>query len=120
MRRRRERSSSAGEGLVLAAALGLVLIFALGTGLGRLLRFETVAPAHSVPVEALERAAMMDLNAATVEELAQLPGIGEVLAGRIAAYRAENGPFASVEELKNVAGIGEGKLEKLRELVFVD
>ena len=43
-----------------------------------------------------------------------------MLAGRIIAYREEHGPFASVEELKNVTGIGEGKLAAIRELVFVE
>lgn len=49
----------------------------------------------------------LDLNAATAEELDRLPGIGEVLAGRIIQYRTANGPFQSLEELLNVEGIGE-------------
>ena len=61
----------------------------------------------------------LDLNRAAAEELAGLPGIGEVLAERIVAYRAEHGPFASVEELLNVSGIGEKKLEALRPEVTV-
>lgn len=120
MRRGRERSGSASEGRILAVALGLVLLLALGMHLGRLLRFETVGPVHCVSEAAVERAGMTDLNRATVEELAKLPGIGEVLAGRIVAHRAEHGPFASVEALENVEGIGKGRLEKLRGWVFVD
>ena len=42
------------------------------------------------------------------------PGIGEKLARRIVDYRAEHGPFSTVDELVNVSGIGEGKLEALR------
>ena len=56
----------------------------------------------------------VDINAADVEELATLPGIGEKLARRIVDYRAEHGPFSTVDELVNVSGIGEGKLEALR------
>ena len=55
----------------------------------------------------------LDLNTAAAEELAQLPGIGEVLAERIVTYREEHGPFTSAEELLNVSGIGEKKLEAL-------
>ena len=55
----------------------------------------------------------LDLNTATQEELMALPGVGEVLAERILAYRAEHGPFTCVEELGNVSGIGEKKLEAL-------
>ena len=47
-------------------------------------------------------------------------GIGEVLAQRIVDYREAHGPFRSVDELIAVEGIGEGKLEKLRELVTVE
>lgn len=50
----------------------------------------------------------LDINLATAEELAELPAIGEVLAARIVEYRAQNGPFASTEEIKRVSGIGEG------------
>lgn len=62
----------------------------------------------------------LDLNSATQEELAQLPGIGEELAGRIVEYREANGPFESIEELMEVSGIGEGKLAALEDRVTVD
>lgn len=120
MRRGRSRGVCAGEGLILAVALCLALIFALESGLNRLLRVETVAPVHSVSEEVLKRAAMIDLNTAAAAELEQLPGIGSVLAGRIVAYREEHGPFASVEELMDVYGIGPVRLEAIRDMVFVD
>jgi competence protein ComEA len=53
----------------------------------------------------------VDLNSATAQELTRLPGIGEALAGRIVAYREENGPFARLEDLLNVPGIGEATLD---------
>ena len=63
--------------------------------------------------EVLPDVSPLDLNAATVEELTQLPGIGEELARRIVAYRTEHGYFVTVEELTEVSGIGEGKLKEL-------
>lgn len=61
----------------------------------------------------------VDINTAGVEELATLPGIGGKLAERIVKYRADNGDFASVDDLLNVSGIGEGKLAALRDYVSV-
>ncbi len=60
----------------------------------------------------------LDLNTATAPELAELPGIGEELARRIVAYREENGPFAAVEELLEISGIGQGKLDGLTDRVI--
>ena len=54
-----------------------------------------------------------DINTADKETLMALPGIGEVLSERILQDRAEHGPFTCVEELGNVSGIGEKKLEAL-------
>ena len=57
----------------------------------------------------------VDINTADAEELERLMGIGPVLAQAIVDYRAEHGPFASVEELLEVSGIGEGKLSGFRD-----
>jgi competence protein ComEA len=62
---------------------------------------------------------LINLNSATAEDLETLPGIGEVLAAEIIAYREQNGPFTSVEDLLNVSGIGEQRLADVRDLVSV-
>jgi competence protein ComEA len=62
----------------------------------------------------------INLNTASVRELSDgLTGIGDVLAGRIVAYREKNGPFRSVEEIKNVSGIGDKIFEKIRDSITV-
>lgn len=61
----------------------------------------------------------VDLNTADATTLETLPGIGPVLAERIVAWREENGPFASVDELGDVSGIGPALLEQLSDAARV-
>ena len=120
-------------GLLLALA-GIFASFLLGLFVGRrtggeilyiqqerpavsqALSMETAPPVDNVPTEAQGR---INVNTAGVEELSQLPGIGEVLAGRIVAYREENGSFLSTQELQNVEGIGEKRLDAILDLITV-
>ena len=60
------------------------------------------------------------LKPAKAEELMALPGIGEELSRRILEYRETHGPFAAVEELMEVSGIGEAKLAALEGRVTVN
>ncbi len=60
----------------------------------------------------------LDLNTATEAQLEALPGIGAVTAGRIVAYRATH-PFTSIEQLREIPGIGERRLAALQRLVTV-
>lgn len=62
---------------------------------------------------------VIDLNTATADQLMQIDGIGEKTAADIIAYRDEHGGFSDVEELVNIKGIGEKKLEKWREYLTV-
>jgi competence protein ComEA len=62
---------------------------------------------------------LININTASASELETLSGIGEVLAAEIVSYRTENGPFASVDELDEVSGIGPATLEDIRDQVTV-
>ncbi|MDT0248561.1 ComEA family DNA-binding protein [Actinomyces oris] len=61
----------------------------------------------------------VNINTASASELEKLPGIGPALAQRIVEYRDSHGPFASVDSLTDVPGIGKAKLEGLREQATV-
>jgi len=74
-------------------------------------------PAAAAP--APTRPSRLDLNRASVAELTILPGLGEVLAQRVVERRTARGGFRSVDELKEVKGIGTKRLEQLRPLVTV-
>ncbi|MEV0591058.1 helix-hairpin-helix domain-containing protein [Nonomuraea cavernae] len=64
-------------------------------------------------------AAVLDLNAATADQLEQLPGVGEVLAARIAEFRTAHGGFTSVDQLREVSGIGPRTYDELKGKVRV-
>ena len=69
--------------------------------------------AGSATSSAPQAGATVDLNRASAAELETLPGVGPVLAGRIVAYRDENGPFISIDQLIEVPGIGPAVLSGL-------
>ena len=60
---------------------------------------------------------VVSLSSATVEELDELPGVWPITAQKIVDYRAEHGPFGSVDDLDAVPGIGPTRIEQLRDLV---
>ncbi|MFJ5758087.1 helix-hairpin-helix domain-containing protein [Neobacillus sp. NPDC093182] len=61
----------------------------------------------------------INLNKADENELQNLPGIGPSKAAAIMEYRETNGPFKSVEDLKNISGIGDKTFDKLKDLITV-
>ncbi|MFC0270075.1 helix-hairpin-helix domain-containing protein [Metabacillus herbersteinensis] len=63
---------------------------------------------------------MVNINQATSEQLQTLTGIGPSKAEAILSYREENGLFKSIEDLKNVSGIGEKTFEKLKEEITIN
>ena len=123
----------------LTVLLLVIVIAGIGLGVGhwrrahpelteRLERFDrTVAPAkptvddlplaqparRATPPKSAPPAQPVDLNRASEDELRALPGIGGVLAARIVEARERDGPFASLDDLRRVRGLGRAKLEKL-------
>lgn len=65
-------------------------------------------------------AGQLNINLATAQELMELSGIGESKADAIIEYRDKNGAFSSIEEIKNVPGIGEGLFSRIEDSITVN
>ena len=66
-----------------------------------------------------EEKLMVNINTANAIELSKLPGIGNSTALKIINYRNENGKFNTIDDIKNVSGIGESKFNKIKDSIFV-
>lgn len=64
-----------------------------------------------------ETSSKVSINNASIQELQNLPGIGEAKAKDIITYREQNGPFKSIEDIKNVSGIGESLFAKIKDYI---
>lgn len=112
----------------LIAFTALFLTFTLAFFIGRSSVHAVIATervpevvVREVPAEPEPEAPIhLDLNTAEKYQLVELPGIGDVLAERIIAFREENGGFISTEQLLDVEGIGELKYEDVKDLVYVE
>lgn len=69
---------------------------------------------------AAEEDAKININTASAKELLKLSQIGEKKAGAIVAYRDEHGSFATIEDIKNVKGIGDKIFEKIKGHITVE
>lgn len=120
--------------VLLAVVTALFVGFTLGLFVGRNTGSGTVTLAVSpqmqtAPTTAATAAAEtvpektvsfpVNINTADADTLTALPGIGQVLAERIVAYRRQNGPFRVIEEITKVEGIGEKKAEAILDLITV-
>lgn len=99
---RRSSSFARTFGFVVAAAIAVVAL-------------APAAPA--VAADSAPAVKQVNVNAASVEQLSNLPRVGEKLAQRIVEYRKANGPFQRPEDLMAVKGIGEKMFELLRPYV---
>ncbi|MBQ6630705.1 MAG: helix-hairpin-helix domain-containing protein [Romboutsia sp.] len=77
-------------------------------------------PINSNEIIENEKSNLVNINKATIQELDTLPGIGEATANKIINYRDENGEFKSIDEIKNVNGIGDKKYEELKSLISIE
>jgi competence protein ComEA len=80
---------------------------------------EPVGPVANGSASANSPVGPLNINTATAAQLDSLPGVGPATARAIISYRSEHGPFATIEELASVKGIGPAKLTQLKELVRV-
>lgn len=76
-------------------------------------------PAISKEVECIPQPAFqkININTASVEELATIDYVSLSLAEKIVKYRVENGPFMTLEDIMNVSGIGQATYEKIRDYI---
>lgn len=82
---------------------------------------EGASPVLTTPVPEVitSTTELIDINTASSAELESLPGIGPTTAGKIIAYREQNGPFVRKEDIINVSGIGPGTYERIKDLITV-
>jgi competence protein ComEA len=63
---------------------------------------------------------VININTASVEALDALPGVGPAIARRIVDYRSEHGPFATIEDIMNVKGIGPATFDKMKDEISTE
>ena len=66
-----------------------------------------------------EESYLVNINKANKDEMTKIPGIGEAKADKIIAYRNENGLFKSIEDIKNVSGIGQSIYDKIKDYITI-
>lgn len=77
------------------------------------------APTSPSRMGGVTTAGLININIASQSDLEMLPGIGPSTAANIIAHREANGPFATIEAIMDVSGIGDGKFEAIRDLITV-
>lgn len=82
-------------------------------------QLHVLAVGEAPPASSAPQSGLISLNTAGAQELEELPGVGAATAQAIIAHREANGPFASVDALLDVKGIGPAKFEALKDLVSV-
>ena len=99
--------------ILMAAILGIAVSAAAASAQNKATTPKTAATVTATAT------APVNLNTATVEQLATIPGVGPKMAERIIDYRQKNGGFRKVEDLMNVSGVGEKSFLKMKPLITV-
>ena len=101
------------------AAINLARVLSDGEQLHIAAMGETAPPAGGPVSPGAATAGTVNINTASQAELETLPGIGPTKAQAIIAHRTQHGPFARIEDIQNVTGIGEKTFESLRSMIRV-
>lgn len=106
--------------ICLVAITAAFLCVILGLFIGRQTPDNRISLYHSDDIVGENQpSGLVNINTASEDELAFLPGLGPTLALRIVEYRNENGPFEKPEDICNVSGIGAKTFEKLAQYITV-
>lgn len=92
---------------------GLLLLLSLSTLQPKIIHAEQIANTQKAAVSTV------NVNTASANEIAAIPGLGEKKSMAVVKYREKHGPFARIEDLKKVDGIGNKLFEKIRPYVAV-
>lgn len=109
-----------GSWLLLLSAVVLVCVPSMSSPVARM-HPDALPPAEGIGQlhYILEDGARLDLNRATLEELCDLPDVGNTLAQRIIEYRQLHGPFTDIRQIMEVNGIGKGKFEAIEPYIGI-
>ena len=105
------------KSIIISIILGLCLIFSTVSFL--FLTPKAVSAAEATTASKAGAIKLININTASAGELTSLKGIGEKTAQAIIEYRQKNGPFKTIEDIKNVKGIGDKKFEAIKGSICV-
>lgn len=110
----------AAAGMMLCFCVGFFILRNLGSSVIRLSEPQLIRSEISTSEETSAPAfPLLDINAADLEQLMTLPGIGSTYAQRIIEYRQVHGDFTDIQELLNVEGIGQKRLDAISDYITI-